>query len=79
MALFVPDEHQPAAIQGGEAAHDREVVAEIAIPAKRHEILERMLYVVAEMRPGRMPRYLRLLPRGERGIGAGEQFGALGF
>ena len=51
VALLVPDQHDLAPADRGEAAHDRLVVAVMAIAGERHEFLERERDVVAEMRP----------------------------
>src|SRR3546814_8322434 len=77
MALLMADQHDPAPPQRREAAHDRLVLAIMAIAAQRNELVEGMADEIAEMRSLRMTRNLRLLPRCERGIKAGEQIGAL--
>ena len=54
----------------GEAADDRLILAEIAVAAERHEIVEQRVDIILEVRPLGMARDLGLLPRRQRGIGA---------
>ena len=58
---------------------DRLIAAIKAIPAQGHEIAEGVCDIVLEMRALRMARHLCFLPRRQRGIGRGEQFGGFGF
>ncbi len=77
VALFVADQHHPAIAQPGEPANDRLVVTEIAIPAERHEIAERLRHVITEMRAHRMPGNLGFLPGSQSLVGARQEVGAL--
>ena len=73
------DDHRRAALEAPDAADDRLVLAEIAVAGERREILYEPVDVVAEMRPLRVPRDLRLLPGGELGIGLFQSVARLGL
>ena len=73
------DQHQPVTADGGEAAQDRRIVREGAVPGQRKEILRKPGDIILEVRPLRMARNLRLLPRGQLGISVAEKLGRLGF
>ena len=73
------DQHHTAALEPGKSAHYRLVIGIIAVTAQRHEFVKGVLDKITEMRALRMAGHLRLLPRRKRGIGAGQQIGALGL
>ena len=75
----MPDQHDPAAVDPGEAADDRRVVGEGAVAGERHEIVGEPGDIILEMRPLGMARDLRLLPRRQLGIGVAQQLGRLGL
>ena len=79
VALLMADQHHPMAADGGEAAEDRRIVGEGAVPGQRKEILREPRDIILEVRPLGMARDLRLLPRGQLGISVAEQLGRLGF
>ena len=56
------------AAEASEAADDRLVLAELAVAGERREVADQLGAVVGEMRPLRMARDLRLLPRAEAGV-----------
>ena len=62
------DDADALAAEAAEAADDGLVVAEFAVAGERHEIVDQARDVVEAMRPLRMARHLRLLPRRELGI-----------
>ena len=51
----------------------------LAVAGERHEVLDQRRHVIKAMRPLRMPRHLRLLPRGEPGIDLLERLRRLAF
>ena len=44
------DEHDLTSTEFGEAAHDGFILAEITVPAQRHEFVESVFDVIPEMR-----------------------------
>ena len=76
VALFVPDQHDLAPVETRHPAHDRLVFAIKAIAAKRHEIVEHHVHVVAKVRARTVTGDLRFLPGRERGVSAGQQLRA---
>src|SRR5262249_48467241 len=62
VALLLTDQHDGRVAEPRRAADDRLVIAEAAIAAERHEILEQLALIVEEVRPERMTGNLGLLP-----------------
>jgi hypothetical protein len=77
--FFLAEDANRAAAEPAEAADDRGILAEQAVARQRREVRDQRLHVVAEVRPLRMARDLRLLPRREAGIEIGERLLRLGF
>ena len=77
VALLVADDTDGLAPEPAEAADDGLVLAEAAVAGERREVRDQPLHVIGEMRPLRMARDQRLLPRGESGVEVGQRF--LGF
>ena len=66
--FFMTDEANGLAAEPAEAADDCRVLAVLAVAGERHEIGNQRRDIVEAMRPLRMPRDLRLLPRRQSGI-----------
>ena len=62
-ALFLADDADALTAEAAEAADDGGVVAEAAVAGERDEIADELTDIVEAVRPLRMPRHLRLLPR----------------
>ena len=56
------DDHDRAAIERGETAHDRGIVGEQAVAVQFEEVRERQLQIVERVGPLGMPRQLHALP-----------------
>ena len=67
------------AAKPAETADDRGVLAKLPVTRERCEIAHERFDTVAEMRPLRVPRDLRLLPGREIGIKIGKRLLGLGF
>ncbi len=79
VALLVADQHDLAPVEPGEATENGGIVAKAAVAAQRHEFLEGMLDIIAEVRARGMAGNLGLLPRGQRLVDRPQQLGALAF
>ena len=79
VALLVADQHHPPPVDPREPADDRRIVGERAIAGQRQEIVGDAGDIILEMRPLRMPRDLRLLPRRQLRIGVAQQLVGLGL
>ena len=66
--LFMADDADRLAAEAAEAADNGRVLAVLAVAGERHEVGDQRRDIVEAMRPQRMPRHLRLLPRRQRGI-----------
>ena len=77
VALLVADHHHGAAVEAGEAAHDRVVVGEVAVAGERGPLAEERVDIVLAVRPFRVPRHQRLPPRVERAVEVVEKRGRL--
>ena len=73
------DQHHAPAIDFGQSADDRWVLTESPITGERQEIVSNPGEIILEMRPLRMPRDLRLLPRRQLRVGIAQQLVGLGF
>ncbi len=73
------DEADGFAAEPAEAADDGGVFAVLAVAGQRHEIGNQRRDVVEAMRPLRMPRHLRFLPRRQSGIEFLERLRRLAF
>ena len=73
------DEADGFAAEAAEAADDGGVFAVLAVAGQRHEIGNQRRDVVEAMRPLRMPRHLRFLPRRQPGIEFLERLRRLAF
>src|SRR6185437_3083853 len=78
-ALFVADDADRLAAEAAEAADDGGVVAVLAIAGQRHELGDQRRNVIEAVRPLRMTRHLRLLPRRQRAIEIFQRRGGLGL
>ena len=67
-ALLLADHAHRLAAEAAEAADDRLVLAELAVARKRREIGDERADIIEAMRPLRMARHLRLLPRRQLAI-----------
>ena len=72
-ALLVADDHDGAAAEAAEPAHDGLVLGEVAVAGQRREVLDQGVDVVEAMRPLGMARDLRLLPGRELGVGVDQR------
>ena len=73
------DDTDAVATEAAEAADNGRVLAVLAVTGERHEVLDQRRDVIEAMRPLRMPRHLRLLPRREPGIELLERLRRLAF
>ena len=73
------DDADAVAAEAAEAADDGRVLAVLAVAGERHEVLDQRRHVIEAMRPLRMPRHLRLLPRRQPGIEFLERLRRLAF
>ena len=67
-ALFLADHADALAAEAAEAAHQRFVLAEFAVAGQRREFGDQRVDEIGEMRPLRMARHQRLLPRRQIGV-----------
>src|SRR6185503_11516947 len=77
--LLVADDADALAGKAPEAADDRLVLAVLAVAGERGEIGDQRRDVIEAMRPLRMPRHLRLLPRRQRAVEFLERLRGLGL
>src|SRR5262249_46475731 len=77
--LLVADNAEALAVETTEAADDRLVVAELAVAGDRREIADQSVDVVQAVRPLRVARHLRLLPRREVGKQRLQRLGGAGL
>jgi hypothetical protein len=73
------DQHHAPSIDAREPADDRRIVGERPIPGQRQEIVRDPGDIILEVRPIRMARDLRLLPRGQLGVSVAQQLVGLGL
>ena len=78
-AFFLPKNADRTAVKPAETADDRGVLAKLPVARQGREIAHESLYIIAKMRPLRMPRDLRLLPGRQIGIKIGKCLLGLGF
>src|SRR5690606_24856702 len=67
-ALFLTDDADALPAKAAEAADDRLVAPEFPVAGPRAEVLDQLPRIVQAMRPLRMARHLRLLPRRQVGV-----------
>src|SRR5258707_11310545 len=67
-ALFLADDADALAAEAAEAAHQRLVLAELAVARHRCEFRYQRVDEIGEVRPLRMPRHQRLLPWRQVGV-----------
>ena len=72
-ALFLADDADALAAETAEAAHQRLVLAELAVARHRREFGDQRIDEIGEVRPLRMTRHQRLLPRRQTGIEVGQR------
>ena len=77
--FLVSDHADALAAEAAEAADNRFIFAELAVARERHEILDQCADEIETMRPLRMARHLRLLPRRHRGVEIPQRLHRLGF
>ena len=73
VALFLADHADRLAAETAKAAHQRFVLGELAVARQRGEFGDQGADEVGEVRPLRMPRHHRLLPRRQIGIELGQR------
>src|SRR4029077_2733469 len=78
-AFLVADDADALAAEAAEAADDGRVLTVLAVAGERHEVLDQGGDVIEAMRPLRMPRHLRLLPRRQARIELLERLRRLAF
>ena len=69
----MPDQHHAPPVDASQTADDRRVVGEGPVAGERQEIVGDAGEIILKMRPFRMPRDLRLLPRRQLGISVAQQ------
>ena len=72
-ALFLADHADALAAEAAEAAHQRFVLAELAVARHRREFGDQRVDEIGEMRALRMARHQRLLPRRQIGVEVGQR------
>ena len=75
-ALFLADHADRLAAEAAEAAHQRLVLAELAVAGHRREFGDQRVDEIGEMRALRMARHQRLLPRRQIGVEVGQRLRA---
>ena len=78
-SLFMTDDADALAAETTEAADDRFILAVLAVAGERHEIGDQRRDVVEAMRPLRVARHLRFLPRRQFAVELLERLRGLAF